>query len=52
MMVQVLDPGVQAEEFLRSFPPFESLLLSFLTPCRSVRLDVTPISRSILIATR
>jgi len=37
-MVKVSNFGVQVEEFLRSFPPLESLLLSFLTPCRSVRL--------------
>ena len=37
-MVEVLETGLQAETFLRAFPPLESLLLSFLTPCRTVRL--------------
>ena len=37
-MVKVADSGVQVEEFLRLFLPLESLLLSFLTPCRPVRL--------------
>ena len=37
-MVKVANSGVQVQEFLRSFLPLESLLLSFLTPCRSVRL--------------
>ncbi len=38
MMVEVLYSCVQAKEFLRSLPPLESLLLAFLTPCRTVRL--------------
>ena len=37
-MVKVLDPGVQAQKFLRSFPPPESKLLPFLTPCGTVGL--------------
>ena len=37
-MVKVLDSGVQAQKFLSAFPSFESLLLSFLTPCGTVRL--------------
>ncbi len=37
-MVKVANPSVQVEEFLRSLLPLESLLLSFLTPCRPVRL--------------
>jgi len=38
VMVQVLDPGVQAEKCLRPFLPLELLLLPFLTPCRTMRL--------------
>jgi hypothetical protein len=38
MVVEVDDPGVQAQEFLSAFPPLESLLSSFLTPCRTVGL--------------
>ena len=38
MMVEVGDSGVQVQKFLRAFPPLESLLLSFLTPCRTVGL--------------
>ncbi|WP_211248937.1 hypothetical protein, partial [Deinococcus frigens] len=47
VMVDVLDSGVQPQKFLRSFFSFESLLLSFLTPCRSVRLlnDIVAASR-------
>jgi len=37
-MVKVTDSGMQIEEFLRSFLPLESLLLSFPTPCRPVGL--------------
>jgi hypothetical protein len=45
MMVEVGDPGVQAQELLSAFPPLESWLLSFLSPCGSVFLQgdvVTP----------
>ena len=38
MMVKVLDPGMQAQEFLSAFAPPESLLISLLTPCRTVGL--------------
>jgi len=37
-MVGIGHSGVQAQEFLCAFPPLESLLLSFLTSGRSVRL--------------
>ena len=37
-MVEVLDSGVQVEEFLRSSSPLERLLLTFLTPCGTVGL--------------
>ena len=37
-MVEVLDPGMQAEEFLRASSPLKSLLLPLLTSCRTVRL--------------
>jgi len=37
-MVKVADSSVQIQNFLRSFLPLEFLLVSFLTPCRSVRL--------------
>ena len=36
--MEVLETGMQAEKFLRAFPPFQSLLLSLLTPCGTVRL--------------
>ena len=38
MVVEVGDPGVQTQKFLRAFPSFEPLLLSFLSPCGSVFL--------------
>ena len=38
MMVEILDPGVQAEKRLRPFPPLESKLLSLLTSCGTMRL--------------
>ena len=38
MVLEILDPGMQAKEFLRVFPPLESLLLPFLTPCSTVGL--------------
>ena len=38
VMVEVLDPGVQAQKFLSTFPPSEALLLSLLTPCGTMRL--------------
>lgn len=38
MMVEILNLGVEAQKFLRSFPPPESKLLPFLTSCRTVRL--------------
>ncbi|CAM3196209.1 hypothetical protein DESA109040_02130 [Deinococcus saxicola] len=46
-MVKVHDSGVQPQKFLRSFFSFKPLLLSFLTPCRSVRLlnDIVAASR-------
>jgi hypothetical protein len=31
VMVEVLDPGMQAQKFLCAFSPFEALLLPFLT---------------------
>ncbi len=37
-MAKVLDPGMQLQEFLGSPPLSESLLLPFLTSCKSVRL--------------
>ena len=37
-MVELLDPGVQAQKFLSTFPSLESLLLSLLTPCGTMRL--------------
>ncbi len=37
-MVEVLDPGMQAQKRLRSFPLLESNLLSLLTPCGTVGL--------------
>ena len=37
-MVKVGDPGVQTQELLSAFPPFESLLRSLLSSCRSVFL--------------
>ena len=36
--MKVFNSGVQAQEFLSAFPPPESLLLAFLTPCGTVRL--------------
>ena len=36
--MEVGDPGVQAQELLSAFPPPESLLLSFLSPCGSMFL--------------
>jgi len=39
MMVEVGDPGMQAQECLGAFPPLEPLLLSFLSPCGSVFLQ-------------
>jgi len=38
VVVKVLDPGMQAQEFFGSFPPLESKLLPILMPCRSVGL--------------
>jgi hypothetical protein len=38
MMVEILDPSVQAEKRLRPFPPLKSKLLSLLTSCGTVRL--------------
>ena len=38
VMVKVLYSGVQVQKLLRSFLSLESLLLSFLTPCGTVRL--------------
>ena len=38
MVVEVLETGMQAEEFLRAFLPLESLLLSLLTSCGTVGL--------------
>ena len=37
-MIEVLNSGVQAQEFLSAFPAPESLLLPFLTPCGTVEL--------------
>ena len=37
-MVEILDSRVQAQKFLCTFPPLESLLLTFLTPCGTVGL--------------
>ncbi len=37
-MVKILDSSVQAEKFLDTLPPFESLLLSLPMSCRTVRL--------------
>jgi len=37
-MVEVGEPRVQVQEFLGAFPPFEALLTSFLSSCRSVFL--------------
>jgi hypothetical protein len=44
MMVKVGDSGVQTQELLSAFPPFESLLRSLLSSCGSVFLfdDVAP----------
>ena len=36
--MKIFDSGVQFQEFLRSFPPLESLLLSLLTSCGTLRL--------------
>ena len=36
--MKVFNSGVQAQEFLSAFPPPESMLLAFLTPCGTVRL--------------
>jgi len=36
--MKVVDSSVQGQDLLRSFSPLESLLLSFLTPCRTMRL--------------
>ncbi len=38
MMMEVLNPCLYVQKFLRSFPPLESELLSLLTPCRTMRL--------------
>jgi hypothetical protein len=38
MMVKVGHSGVQAQELLSAFPPFESLLRSLLSPGKSVFL--------------
>ena len=38
MMVEVGDPGVEAQECLSAFPSFEALLTSLLSPCGSVFL--------------
>ena len=37
-MVEVFDPGTQAQKRSQSLPPLESLLLPFLTPCGTVKL--------------
>ena len=37
-MMKVLDSGMQVQKLLRSFPPFKSVLLPFLTPCGRVGL--------------
>ncbi len=37
-MVEVLNPGMQAQKFLCAFSPSEALLLPFLTPCSAVGL--------------
>ena len=37
-MVEVGDPGVEAQECLSAFPSFEALLTSLLSPCGSVFL--------------
>ena len=37
-MVEIGDPGMQAQEFLSAFASFKSLLTSLLSPCRSVFL--------------
>ena len=36
--MKVLDPGVQAQEFLSAFSPSESLLTALLSPCGTVGL--------------
>jgi len=36
--MEVSDSGVEVQEFLSAFSPSESLLTSFLSPCRTVRL--------------
>ncbi len=36
--MEIAEPGVQAQEFLSAFPPFESLLLSLLSPCGAMFL--------------
>ena len=36
--MKILDPGMQAKEFLRAFPSPEPLLTSLLTPCETVGL--------------
>jgi len=38
MLAKVLDPGVQAQEFLSAFSPSESLLTALLSPCGTVGL--------------
>jgi len=38
VMVEVPDPGMQAQKRLRSFPSLESKLLFLLVPCGTVRL--------------
>ena len=38
MVVEVLDPGVQAQKFPSTLSSFETLLTSLLTPCGTVRL--------------
>ena len=38
VMVEVFHEGVQVQKFLCSLSPLEPMLLSFLTPCKTVRL--------------
>jgi len=38
MMVEVLDSCLQAQKFLCTFSPLQSLLTSLLTPCRTMGL--------------
>ena len=38
VVMEILNSGVQAQKFLRTFPLFKSLFWSFLTPCGTVRM--------------